>query len=58
MGGIELNKKEVDEKKQREQRKYENLFKNRPKQKEIHRNRPRAEKKRSNAFLFGRNIRY
>lgn len=49
MGGVELNKRHVEEKKQKEQIKYDNLFKV-AKQKEIRKGKPRTEKRRSTFY--------
>ena len=46
MGGVELNKRQLEEKKQKEQQKYDNLFKV-ARSKEVRRSRVKPEKKRS-----------
>ncbi|XP_067938208.1 coiled-coil domain-containing protein 60-like isoform X2 [Watersipora subatra] len=49
MGGIELNKRTIEDKKQREQLRYDNLFKP-VKPKEIKKAKPRTEKRRSTFY--------
>ena len=49
MGGIELNKRTVEDKKQRMQQGYDNIFKT-VKPKEVKKPKPRTEKRRSTFF--------
>lgn len=53
MGGVELNKRQQEEKRQKDNRDYDNLFKV-PKQKEIRKARKVPDKRRSGLYPFMR----